>query len=354
MIKISVIIPAYNVEAYIRQCIDSVIGQSLKEIEIIIIDDGSPDNCGVIIDDYAKNDDRIHPIHKANGGVSSARNAGLAVASGKYVYMIDADDWLHDGALEALWNEAEKTSADIVFGDYINELDTKTKYKKVFQKGFSTNDSSIIRQLHYLLNAGGSMHMVRYTNAVTGRIISYGGAPWRFFIRRSIIADNHLKFDTELRTMGEDILFMQYVFEFVKKVSYIPVLVYHYRVQDSSLSKGYRDNIVDVFQLALRKEEEYLTSNQKEKDFWAFYYFRVFDYIQRATKRFFLNPMNSKSEKSRFSDFKTMMKSEPYATAMLKLPLHIIRGKKNCLLLLYLRFHLFGLYWRFMKRKLCS
>ena len=84
MIKISVIIPAYNVEAYIRQCIDSVIGQSLKEIEIIIIDDGSPDNCGVIIDDYAKNDDRIHPIHKANGGVSSARNAGLAVASGKY------------------------------------------------------------------------------------------------------------------------------------------------------------------------------------------------------------------------------------------------------------------------------
>ena len=83
--KISVIVPVYKVEPYLRKCLDSIVGQTHRNLEIILVDDGSPDNCGAICDEYAARDERIKVIHKENGGVASARNAGLAVASGDYI-----------------------------------------------------------------------------------------------------------------------------------------------------------------------------------------------------------------------------------------------------------------------------
>lgn len=93
-IKISVIIPVYNVEKYLRQCVDSIINQTYKNIEIILIDDGSTDSCPVICDEYAVKDDRIKVIHKKNAGVSAARNDGLKEITGDYVTYVDSDDWL--------------------------------------------------------------------------------------------------------------------------------------------------------------------------------------------------------------------------------------------------------------------
>ena len=92
--KISVIIPVYNVEKYLKRCLDSVINQTYKNLEIILVDDGSTDNSGKICDEYAKNDKRIIVIHKENGGVSVARNIGLDICTGDYVNFIDSDDWI--------------------------------------------------------------------------------------------------------------------------------------------------------------------------------------------------------------------------------------------------------------------
>lgn len=111
--KISVIIPVYRVEKYIRRCLDSVIGQSYRNLEIIVVDDGSPDNCGVICDEYAAHDERIRVIHKQNGGVSSARNAGLAIAEGEWIGWIDSDDWVEPDMYEYLLNNALESGADI-------------------------------------------------------------------------------------------------------------------------------------------------------------------------------------------------------------------------------------------------
>ena len=94
MPKISIIVPVYNVEQYLAECIESIKDQSLTDIEIILVDDGSPDNSGAICDDYARKDDRIRVIHKKNGGLSSARNAGLEVAIGEYIGFVDSDDWV--------------------------------------------------------------------------------------------------------------------------------------------------------------------------------------------------------------------------------------------------------------------
>jgi glycosyltransferase involved in cell wall biosynthesis len=111
--KLSLIIPIYKVEKYLNRCVDSIINQTYTNLEIILVDDGSPDNCGIICDKYAVSDSRIKVIHKPNGGLSDARNAGLDVATGEYIGFIDSDDFIHPGMYENLLKRAGKYNADI-------------------------------------------------------------------------------------------------------------------------------------------------------------------------------------------------------------------------------------------------
>lgn len=111
--KISVIVPIYKVEPYLRKCLNSIVNQTYRNLEIILVDDGSPDNCGTICDLYAKNDDRIKVIHKENGGVSSARNAGLSVVTGEWIGWVDPDDWIELDMFEYMLEKAQKANTDI-------------------------------------------------------------------------------------------------------------------------------------------------------------------------------------------------------------------------------------------------
>lgn len=112
---VSVIVPIYKVEAYLPRCIDSILRQTYLQLDIILVDDGSPDNCGTICDEYAAKDSRIRVIHKPNGGLSDARNAGLEIASGDYIYFVDSDDWIADDAIETLIKTMDNQT-DIVMG----------------------------------------------------------------------------------------------------------------------------------------------------------------------------------------------------------------------------------------------
>lgn len=123
MEKISVIVPVYKVEAYIDRCIQSIVDQTYKNLEIILVDDGSPDNCGVICDEWAAKDCRIKVIHKKNGGLSDARNAGLAVATGALISFVDSDDWIEPTFMDELYAAMVENNADIAECDvtYVNE-----------------------------------------------------------------------------------------------------------------------------------------------------------------------------------------------------------------------------------------
>lgn len=122
---ISVIVPVYKVEPYLARCVDSILAQTYSDFELILVDDGSPDNCGAICDAYAKQDSRIHVIHKPNGGLSDARNAGLEIATGEYVTFVDSDDFINSHAMERLHEAAASNQADIAVGDYFSFTDER-------------------------------------------------------------------------------------------------------------------------------------------------------------------------------------------------------------------------------------
>lgn len=129
---ISVIVPVYKVEPYLKRCIESIVQQTYKNLEIILIDDGSPDFCGVICDEYAKRDNRIRVVHKENGGLSSARNAGLDIAQGTYISFVDSDDYVHPKMLELLYEAIDKQEDTISVCDYCFAPDITEKDAAVF------------------------------------------------------------------------------------------------------------------------------------------------------------------------------------------------------------------------------
>lgn len=122
MPKISVVVPVYKVEPYLRRCIDSILNQSYPEFDLILVDDGSPDNCGAICDDYAAKDNRIHVIHQKNGGLSAARNSGIdwsfANSDSGWLSFVDSDDWVHKDFLNLLLTASEELDAGVAMGGY--------------------------------------------------------------------------------------------------------------------------------------------------------------------------------------------------------------------------------------------
>lgn len=128
---VSVIVPVYKVEPYLRKCVDSILAQTYQNLEIIMVDDGSPDNCGTICDEYAKQDARIKVIHKPNGGLSDARNAGLDIMTGEYVAFVDSDDWIAPRMYERLLMMLKQFQADMAFGGVADDLEQNGKVTTV-------------------------------------------------------------------------------------------------------------------------------------------------------------------------------------------------------------------------------
>ena len=210
---VSIILPIYKVEKYLPECLESVINQTYKNLEIILVDDGSPDNCGKICDEYAKNDKRIKVVHKKNGGVSSARNAGIEVSTGEWVYFCDPDDVIEKNLIKLALSTALSDETDICFFDYedFNGNGSVKKYALVSDKSLFKNTDNLET-------------LITYFSAM--------GNIWDFIIRANIIK-NKIKFDESI-SFSEDELFKFQIYGQINSFSYLHKVLYHYRISENS------------------------------------------------------------------------------------------------------------------------
>ena len=224
MPKVSIIVPVYKAEQYLHRCVDSILSQSFTDCELILVDDGSPDKSGKICDEYASRDSRIQVIHKQNGGVSSARNAGLEVAHGEYVWFVDSDDWIDNDSLKEIYNIMDKTNADICFFE-LNPISTYT-----IKKPFSI--SSII-------NEHNKVAVYKSKSGCAKAIVNLemcGGFGWTCnkWFKKSIIDNYVLRFDQRFSIQEDHLFTFSYIshVESIIITSYVP---YNYIISDGSL-----------------------------------------------------------------------------------------------------------------------
>ncbi|PWM45001.1 MAG: glycosyltransferase family 2 protein [Clostridia bacterium] len=229
--KVSIIVPIYNVEQYLRQCLDSLVNQTYKNIEIICVDDGSTDNSGEILNQYAEYDARISVFHVENAGVSSARSKALSYASGKYIMYVDGDDWIDVCTCEKAIFKAEEHAADLVMWPYIREFPNHSAPKAIFlvEKTFTSAECrELQRRMIGLL--GTELAIPENADALC--------TVWGKLYLRELIAQNDIRF-TDLRRIGtyEDGLFNLHYLSHVKNAIYIPDYLSHYRKNSGMTSK---------------------------------------------------------------------------------------------------------------------
>ncbi len=219
---VSIIVPVYNVEEYLPDCIESIINQIYKNIEIILIDDGSPDNSGLICDEYAKKDDRIKVIHKVNEGVSTGRNKGIEAAKGEFIVFVDSDDFLNPDSIEILVNKQAKNDFDFVCG----------KLKRITNEKSEVPD--IITGEYFNENVFESIFDILEVYGIMG--------PCAKLFKTGIIKENELHFMEDV-TFGEDSIFVLEYIEKSKSVAIINNVVYNYNcMNESSASCRYHEN----------------------------------------------------------------------------------------------------------------
>lgn len=228
MPKVSIVVPMYNVEEYLDRCIESLLNQTYKDIEIICVDDGSPDKSGEIAEGYAEKDSRLKVVHKENAGLGYARNTGIENSTGKYVVFIDSDDYISGNLVEELVNAAEKQGADTVIaghsrvkGDSITEIPNPIAGKTF--KGKDILSEVLYKMVGPLGDGSDSINM----------------AAWRVLYSLDIIREYNLRYPSEREFISEDIIFDLKYYRYSKVVSGIKNCGYMYCMNPGSLTERY-------------------------------------------------------------------------------------------------------------------
>ncbi len=252
MCKISIIIPVYNAESYLNQCLDTVINQSLDDIEIILINDGSTDNSLDICYKYSKKDSRVKVIDKKNEGPSVARNLGITSASGKYICFIDADDWIELDMCKKLYNDIEFNNADFIMCNFIKQTEGQ---EELIDSGIN---SKILcgKDITYSL----IIPLIEKKGIGIHKLATFRG-PWGKLYKRETILQNKISFKKDL-IIGEDFMFnCEYLIE-AKKVVINKEYFYNYRINNSSITIKYKENCLNKYKLLVNYLEKFLEKNK--------------------------------------------------------------------------------------------
>lgn len=299
---VSVIIPVYNVEKYLRECVDSVIGQTYKNLEIILVNDGSTDSSGKICDEYVDKDERVTVIHQKNGGLSQARNRGLEESTGEYVYFLDSDDYIAENSFEILLEIAEKYGSDIVFFDAKSFADTNDFIVK----------QNYIRKNTYTTDTGYNVFSVITENR------EYHSAVPLLFFNKSFLAESKITFVPDI--LYEDMIFTYQIFCTASVVSQCSKALYFRRYRKNSITSSSKNKKNLLSYIAVYRNNVEFTKNLNQENLSAAY-----DYLSRCAFNVFniyenLNTKDKKTCKKELFNFKeSVLENNAFGSTALKM-----------------------------------
>ncbi len=238
---ISIVVPVYNTERYLKKCLESLQKQSYEKIEIIIVNDGSPDNSEIIIEQFLNNDSRFKYMKKPNGGLSSARNMGIDNAQGDYLAFVDSDDWVSESYISDLYNNIG--DSEIAIGTY-TLVDTvlKRNYKPC-QKGWGGKRfSSDEKNMNILINLLGPSAKDKHVKKPNYQLMPV----WKNLYKMSLINENHLRFTSERDIMLEDYFFNIQAYYYANSIYITDSTAYQHVIVEGSLSRKYRANLYQM------------------------------------------------------------------------------------------------------------
>ena len=260
--KVSVIIPVYNAEKYLCECLDSVVNQTLKDIEIICVDDGSTDGSVVILEEYRTKDSRITVISQANGGLSSARNSGMHKAHGEYISFVDSDDLLELNALETAYKIAKDNNLDII------QFERKIYYEsEQLAQDIPIHIKHITESTEVM---SGIQHVMTSKDQGT-----YCVTVWSALWRRAFLEEHHILFKEGI--IHEDHLFSFQAYMAADRVMRIPDKFYHHRVREDSIMTrpktaknviGYFTSAMGVLEYALNHESDPMEAQEIKREYF--------------------------------------------------------------------------------------
>jgi glycosyltransferase involved in cell wall biosynthesis len=238
---ISIIVPVYNNDKYIKKCVDSLVNQTYANLQIILINDGSTDKSHAMIKDFEKADNRIVCIDKKNEGLSATRNVGIKASTGDYLMFVDSDDWIDENCCGEVLAEAIASDADVVMWSYVREYENKSLKKPIYHDRVVFNDANetmYIRQLGLLGKQLSNPENMESLNPACTKLY-----------KASIIKQNDIVFIDTFLIGTEDALFNLYVYRHCNRVVYLDKYYYHYlRVNAVSLTKSYKPRLYDQWQ----------------------------------------------------------------------------------------------------------
>ena len=285
---VSVIVPVYKVpEIYLRNCIESIQNQTLQNIEIILIDDGSPDNSGIICDEYSHNDKRIVTIHKENGGLSSSRNAGQRAATGEYIMFVDGDDWIEKDMCESLYNIAQETGAELVMcGTYRDYASSSFEYKVDLEDKKIYEGIECKKLQEKLLDFNGNI------------AVAYS----KLFLKKFL--DKYQIFhDEELKQGAEGLEFNIRLFDKLNKATFTAKSFYHYIYNENSISSNSTDSNNELVVRCYSKIFEMINSSSNSENLIPRFYNRFLYVIVTTAISGYFNPNNKDCYKERVRKF---------------------------------------------------
>ena len=262
-VKVSIIVPVYNVEKYLRRCMDSLISQTLGDIEIIAINDGSTDGSLKILEEYRDKDERVKIIDKKNTGVSDSRNQGIDISKGEYILFVDSDDWIDVDMAMCMYNKAKENNCDVVMCSYIREFEKHSKIKEFNLPYEVTYEKDEILKLN--------RRIIGPIDEELGNAegLDSLGTIWGKLYNSNIIKKNNIKF-IDLKEIGsaEDSLFNIFLFKHVKKAIFINEALYHYwKANEKSLTSGYNPSLRIQWHNLFNYIKEFINENNLDDSF---------------------------------------------------------------------------------------